>query len=332
MPAEVVEMESSQNRFDALAVLLLVVLSVVMMFVDARWQWLQPLRSGLAWVTQPVILTATLPSQAGKWFALRLQTDEDTQGALAVLQRENLILRANLQKLESLEAENLRLQRLLAASGPRSESAVLAELVEVSLEPFTHRIITNRGIRAGVYIGQAVIDTEGIMGQVTGVTPFTSAVTLITDPNHAIPVQVRRNGLRAIINGLGTAERVMVPYMTPQSDIKKGDMFVSSGMGGRFPSGYPVAKVTEIVSDPNEPFLEIIAEPVARLDYTKQVLLIRPADDTEVLAVQSDEDSSTPDTFAEDTISEPPVDPAATTAEEPAVAPLVDAVAEPVNQ
>lgn len=222
-----------------------------------------------------------------------LRTDEDLQHALTVMQRENLILRANLQKLESIEAENLRLQRLLSASGPRSESAVLAQLVQVSLEPFTHRIITNRGIRAGVYIGQAVIDTEGIMGQVTGVTPFTSAVTLITDPNHAIPVQIRRNGLRAIVYGVGTAERVTVPYMTPQSDIKKGDMLVSSGMGGRFPAGYPVARVENVLIDPNEPFIEITAQPVARLDYTKQVLLIRPADDDEFLTARSPQNLTT---------------------------------------
>ncbi len=275
-------MQSPSRKRSNLALLLpLVVLSVVMMFVDSRWQWLQPVRSGLSWVTQPIVFTATLPARTGSWLAETLRTDEDLQNALAVMRRENLILRANLQKLETIEAENLRLQRLLSASGPRSESAVLAQLVEVSLEPFTHRIITNRGIRAGVYIGQAVIDTEGIMGQVTGVTPFTSAVTLITDPNHAIPVQIRRNGLRAIVYGVGTAERVTVPYMTPQSDIKKGDMLVSSGMGGRFPAGYPVARVVNVVIDPNEPFIEIQAEPVARLDYTKQVLLIRPADDDE---------------------------------------------------
>lgn len=325
-------MENSHSRFGPLALVLLVVVSIVMMFVDARGQLLQPLRSALAWLTQPIVFSATVPSRAGKWVALKLQTDEDTQAALTVLQRENLILRANLQKLESIEAENLRLQRLLSATGPRSESAVLAELVEVSLEPFTHRIITNRGIRAGVYIGQAVIDTEGIMGQVTGVTPFTSAVTLITDPNHAIPVQIRRNGLRAIVYGVGTADRVTVPYMTPQTDIKKGDMFVSSGMGGRFPAGYPVAKVVEIVSDLNEPFLEIVAEPVARLDYTKQVLLIRPMDDTEALASPLDNAVSAQSALEENAETGLQAEPSASATQTQQVAPIVDAVADPGSQ
>ncbi|MDH3690790.1 MAG: rod shape-determining protein MreC, partial [Gammaproteobacteria bacterium] len=181
---------------------------------------------------------------------------------------------ARLQRLDAVEAENERLRQLLSASSKIAQKVLLAELVEVSLEPFTHKVVLNRGQSDGAYVGQPVIDPNGVVGQVTQATPFTSAVTLITDPGHAIPVQVLRNDLRAIVFGTGVRNQLGVPYLARHADIVEGDVLVTSGMGGRFPSGYPVARVATILRDPNEPFLKITAIPVARLDHAKEVLLI----------------------------------------------------------
>ncbi|MDH3451780.1 MAG: rod shape-determining protein MreC, partial [Gammaproteobacteria bacterium] len=198
----------------------------------------------------------------------------DVREAYNRLRTDHIILKSKLQKLEAIEAENQRLNRLLSASRKVGEEVLLAELVEVSLEPFTHKVLVNRGTRDGVYVGQPVIDPDGVIGQVTKATLFTSAVTLLTDQSHAIPAQIRRNGLRVIVYGLGVPDRLAVPYLAQDADVREGDVLVTSGMGGRFPAGYPVARVTRISKDTNEPFLEVSALPVARLDYTKQVLLV----------------------------------------------------------
>lgn len=267
-------MDNSSVRLPASSLIALAFISIVLMVVDSRTQHLQFVRSMLSHATQPMVAAATLPGSVGRWVASQTRTDEQLSVVNDKLAEENLLLRARLQKLEALESENARLSNLMSASASAGENALLAELVEVSLEPFTHRITVNRGHNSGVYVGQAAIDTNGIMGQVTGVTPYSSVVTLITDPNHAIPVQVRRNGLRAILYGLGTKDNLSLPYLAPQSDIVEGDILVTSGMGGRFPPGYPVAQVSTVMADANEPFLEISATPNAKLDYAKQVLLI----------------------------------------------------------
>ena len=121
----------------------------------------------------------------------------------------------------------------------------------------------NRGLKDGVHVGQPVLDPDGVMGQVTQVMPLTSAVTLITDPSHGLPVQVRRNGLRAIAFGTGKPDELRVSYLTPNADIRVGDELVTSGLGGRFTAGYPVAKVSELISDASEAFLRISAHPSA---------------------------------------------------------------------
>jgi rod shape-determining protein MreC len=153
---------------------------------------------------------------------------------------------------------------------------MVAELMEVSLEPFSRRLLIRRGSRDGVYIGQPVIDAYGIVGQVTRLAPHVSTVTLITDPSHATPVLDNRSGLRTVVFGSGDQDVLTVPYLSGSADIKEGDLLVSSGMGGVFPAGYPVATVTKIEGSPSESFLLVQARPAAQLNHGKQVLLIQP--------------------------------------------------------
>ena len=134
--------------------------------------------------------------------------------------------------------------------------------------------MVGRGLRDGVYVGQAVIDDQGVIGQVTEVMPLNSIIVLITDPRHALPVQVERNGLRTVVNGTGSVSILRVPYLNQNSDIVVGDVLISSGMGGRFPNGYPVAIVSDVKVIEDEAFIRVTASPIAKLDRSNHVLLL----------------------------------------------------------
>ncbi len=262
------------SRWASLALFL--VLSFSLMLADHRLHYLERVRGGLTALVYPLQLAAGFPTRAGSWVMDFFRRDTAVLQDNEQLKLERLLLLARLQKFEALEAENEHLRGLLGAAAHVADRALVAELVEVSLEPFSQQIMLDRGTADGVYAGQPVIDADGIMGQVSRVTPVNAVVTLITDPAHAIPVQVKRNGLRAILVGTGAPETLELPHLTSIADIQKGDVLLSSGLGGGFPAGYPVAIVTGIISDPNEAFLKVAAKPVAQLDHSKQMLLIWP--------------------------------------------------------
>ena len=255
---------------------LLAALSGGLMMLDHRGQHLEQIRAGLRLLLYPVQVVASIPAVmyhgVTGFFATGTSLREDNEQ----LKEERLQLLARLQQFQAIEAENDRLRGLLGSATRVADRALAADLLEVSLEPFTRRIILARGVRDGVFVGQPVIDAHGIMGQITDVAGHMSTATLITDPGHAIPVLVNRSGLRAIVIGTGDQDTVKIPYLTGVADIREGDLLVSSGMGGTFPAGYPVAEVARIVNDPNEAFLEITARPAARLNHSKQVLLVWP--------------------------------------------------------
>lgn len=253
---------------------LLSALSVALMMLDHRGQHLEKIRAGLNTLAYPVQLIAAAPAYLfrgiGDFFITRGTLRADNEKLLA----ERQALLARLQQFDALEQENQRLRQMLVSAALVADKAVAAELVEVSAEPFTRKIMVAKGARDGVHVGQSVIDAHGIMGQVTQVAGNVSRVTLITDAGHAIPVLNNRSGLRALVFGTGNSDTVKVPYLTANADIQEGDLLVSSGMGGTFPPGYPVARVTKIVNDPNEAFLAITARPAAQLNHGKQVLLV----------------------------------------------------------
>jgi rod shape-determining protein MreC len=253
---------------------LLSVLSAALMILDHRGHHLEKIRAGLNVLAYPILLVAEAPAYVGRavsdFFTTRGALRADNEKLLA----ERQMLLAKLQRFDALEEENNRLRRMLGSAEQVADKALAAELIEVSSEPFTRKVTVARGSRDGVYVGQPVIDAHGIMGQVTQVAGDISRVTLITDAGHAIPVLDNRSGLRTIVFGTGDQDVLKVPYLTASADIKEGDLLVSSGMGGTFPPGYPVAHVFKIVSDPNESFLTISAKPAAQLNHGKQVLLI----------------------------------------------------------
>jgi rod shape-determining protein MreC len=190
------------------------------------------------------------------------------------LKSENLLLQGRMQKLASLTEQNVRLRELLNSSALVNEKVEVAELIGMDPNPFTHRIIINKGERDGVILGQPVLDARGLMGQVVELMPYTSRVLLLTDTTHSIPVQVNRNGLRAIASGTGNPERLELRHVADTADIKEGDLLVSSGLGQRFPAGYPVATVKEVIHDSGQPFAIVRAVPTAALNRSRYLLLV----------------------------------------------------------
>jgi rod shape-determining protein MreC len=295
---------SNLTRFVVLASL-----SVGLMLLDARGHHLQNIRAGLTVLLAPIQVIAAIPVRVGGAIIDFVRGDESLRAEAERLRNEQPILLARLQRFEAIEAENAHLRQLLGTSALVAERAVVAELLEVASEPFRRTIVIARGAKDGLYVGQPVIDAYGIRGQVSEVGILQSTAILITDPGHAIPVQVNRNGLRAIAFGTGDADSVAIRYLTASADIKEGDLLVSSGLGGGFPFGYPVAKVTKIVNDPNESFLDIAATPVAQISHNKEVLLIWPAKSVMPVEVKKPVETKKPADIRKPVEQKKPVEP-----------------------
>ncbi len=249
--------------------------SLLLMTLDQRTGLVTPIRNGLALVVEPVQRLAALPSQ----IATRLHEDWAERERLLATNRalrEALRdLRLRQQKLEALEVENQRLRRLVGAAQHLAPRRVqIAELMAVDLDPYRQVVLIDRGKRHGVYEGQPVLDDTGVMGQVIEVAPSTALVILISDPSHAIPVQILRNGLRSVAAGTGSPDRLKLLYIPDSADVRVGDRVNTSGLGGRFPADYPVGIVTAVEHRPGEPFAEITAKPLAHLDRSREVLLL----------------------------------------------------------
>lgn len=244
------------------------------MIVDHRSSFLQPVRSALSIVTHPLILLADFPTSIAQWLS---ETTTDHQSMLEQnrqLQKEKILLQAKLQKFQSLEAENLRLRNLLDSSFKVGERVLIAELSAVELDPYRQQIVINKGTRSDVFVGQPVLDAHAVMGQVISTSPFNSSVLLITDASHALPVQVSRNGLRTVAVGTGETNRLSLPFLPRNADIRPGDTLETSGLGGVFPPGYPVAMVEEVFQEAGQHFASINATPLAHLDRSREVLLV----------------------------------------------------------
>jgi rod shape-determining protein MreC len=249
-------------------------LALSLTLIDANTEWLLGPRNALAVVISPIQYLASAPTRIGRVFASVLSAEPDIKIAYENLRNEYFQLKAETLLLRTLQSENEGLRSLLDASQRLKENITLAELINVSIDRNNHTILIGRGLRHGIYVGQAVIDDQGVIGQVTDVMPFNSSVLLITDPGHALPVQVQRTGLRAVVYGTGSVSELRVPFLNQNSDIQVGDMLISSGLGGRFPNGYPVARVHKVKVIQEENFLDVAARPIAKLDRSNHVLLL----------------------------------------------------------
>ena len=210
-----------------------------------------------------------------RWGEGLFQSEESLQEEVERLRRESLILRGRVQQISALVAENGRLRELLNSRALLQRDDVLsAEIIGISPEPGRHKIVIDKGTADQVSVGQPVIDADGLMGQVVSVSPVSSRIMLIADTTHAVPVQINRNGVRSVVEGVGRLDRMELRHVAPTTDIRVGDQLVTSGLGGRFPVGYPVAEVTEIIDDPGQPFLSVRVSPTARLSQSRHILLV----------------------------------------------------------
>ncbi|MED5410753.1 MAG: rod shape-determining protein MreC [Pseudomonadota bacterium] len=285
-------------EYRALAFLLL---SVCMMFADSRFGYLDRVRYGLGYATSPIYWVADIPTRVSLWiddvFVSRtdlLEENEQLQEDLLVAQRE-------LQLLESLASENSRLLALNEATGGIEGEVLPAEIINVSTDPNSQRVLINKGQSDGVFIGQPLLDANGLMGQVVEVLPFTSWALLITDPQHVTPVEVNRNGERALARGSrAMANELELQFVTQTQDMQAGDRLVSSGMGQVYPKNYPVAEIISFYTDPGLDFATVRARPLAEMASTRHVMLVfqsrdslpvEPAPDAE--GIINDERTST---------------------------------------
>lgn len=254
--------------------LVLVVLSVALMVVDARFDTLKPLRSQMGMVLTPLYWLADLPVRAWQRATETLSSSSSLVAENERLKAEALLMQRRLQKLAMLTEQNVRLRELLNSAALVDDKVIVGELIGLDPNPFTHRILIDKGARDGVFVGQPVLDASGLMGQVVEVMPYAARVLLLTDVTHSIPVQVNRNGLRAIAIGTGNPDYLELRHVAETADIKEGDLLVSSGLGQRFPSGYPVAQVTEVVRGSGQPFAIVRAIPTAMLNRSRYLLLV----------------------------------------------------------
>jgi rod shape-determining protein MreC len=249
-------------------------LSIVIMAVDARFNYLTQVRQAFIAALHPLEIIANGPSN----LALNVKNYLSSHNAL-IKENQTLKLQAiehkvMLQKLNTIEAENAHLRSLLKANAPIMPNAILGEILHMGRDPFSSIIVVNKGTTNGIEAGQAVVDANGVIGQVTRVFPFSAEITLITDKNLSIPIQVERNQLRAIAFGEGKNNALDIPYLPTSVDIQVGDKLVTSGIDGVYPAGLAVATVTEVRQSPDSPFAKIVSSPIAGVNNHLQLLII----------------------------------------------------------
>ncbi len=251
-----------------------VILSVALLISDQQGNGLKNVRATLSILVYPLQLLVSLPVDMGESMSDTFVSYQSLKDENRTLKEKQLINDSRLLKLAALEKENIRLRALLENSFKLGEQVLIAELLAVTLAPYQHIVVVNKGSRFGVHEKQPVTDAYGIVGQVMRTLPVSSEIMLITDPNHAIPVQVNRNGLRTIALGSGKINQSQLPFLPNNADIKPGDLLISSGLGGSFPPGYPVAEIDEVKVQPNKPFASITATPKAQLDKSREFLIV----------------------------------------------------------
>lgn len=257
-----------------LRVLVLIIISIVLMYLDHRQNHLDGIRKGIGAAVYPVQLVVDAPVRLWEWFGESTTSRNQLELDLGRLRAERLLTNARLQRLSALEAENARLRALLEARSTVRDEVRVAEIMAVDANPYEHNLIIDIGSRDGVYDGQAIVDVNGVVGQVIRTGVMTAQAVLISDADHALPVEVNRNGLRTIAVGTGEIDRLDLPFLPNNADVRAGDLLVTSGLGGAFPSGYPVAVVNSVTRIPQEPFADVTATPAAALDQVREVMLI----------------------------------------------------------
>ena len=278
---------------------LALVMSIVLIIVDHKFDGFSSTRGYLNSLMSPLQYVANLPGEMLNWSAERVTSQQQLIAENEYLNNQLLLANEQLQRFQLLKNENDQLRALLAAPLRQEMRKTVAELMAVDNNPFSHQIVINKGNTDDVYVSQSVLDDKGVVGQVIEVGSTTSRVLLITDVTHAIPVRSQRNSIRFIVTGSGTLDELYLEHVAHSVDIEVGDILVTSGLGNVFPEGYPVAQVTNVIRDESRPFASISAQPLAKLDRLKHLMLLWPeaepeatedSDDNTAITVRRDND------------------------------------------
>lgn len=249
-------------------------LSWLLLFVDTRYQYLESTRKVIAVVIYPFQRLTALPGETLGQIAVYFKTQNQLLEDNAQLRHQHDMDAAQLAQLGAVQAENAQLRTLQELEQRVDYPMQMAEIVYVERDIFKRKLIVNKGAQANVQAGQVVVDDNGVVGQVTRVYPWLSEVTLVTDKDHAVPIQIERNGLRAVVFGSGDISEMSLRYMPVSVDIVEGDVLVTSGIDGTYPPNLPVAKVLKIERDPAYPFARIICAPLAGVDRHRALLIV----------------------------------------------------------
>lgn len=257
-------------------VVVCVCLSLMLMTLDHRTPHLDVVRKQLAVLVSPLYYLINFPIAASRWLSSGVSSRFELISENQRLDQENLVLKARLQRFEDLQSENNRLRQLLGASPKTAGRLLVAQVLSVDLGPETRKLVINKGSWHGVDEDLPVLDAHGVVGQVARVNPFTSVIMLITDANHSLPVQVVRTGFRTLAEGTGSEELLSLLYLPKTAEISVGDLIATSGLGDRFPPGYPVGEVIEVEPEADQSYTHAEMRPSARLDRNREVLLLWP--------------------------------------------------------
>jgi rod shape-determining protein MreC len=258
-----------------LRLLLYLTASLILMVADHRGGYLERVRSVAGLLAGPIYLVASSPARLAQGLRENFGTRSQLASDNETLRQQLLVSNARVNRLEAVQLENQRLRGLLQGTRGLQLSVQLASLVDIDLDPFRHRILIDAGSNGGVREGIAVIDGSGVVGQVVDTTPLNATVMLISDPSHAVPVQVVRSGLRTIAYGTGRIDRLLLPNIPLSADVQVGDQLITSGLGGTFPAGFPVGRIETLNPDVTRLFVVAEAVPSAALDRSGEVLLVR---------------------------------------------------------
>lgn len=250
--------------------LVAVVLIVISLYTD----WLNPVRERLSSLAAPFYWVTGAPSRVGDWAGDQLRSREELAEENSRLKHQVMLLEQQTQLLAAVRAENTRLKELMNSADNVDQRVLVAQVIGVSPDPLEHVLIIDKGRSDGIKQGTAIMDASGLLGQVIEAGDFSSRVLLITDANHALPVQVLRNSVRAVAEGTGDLYRLKLRHLANTSDIREGDLLLSSGLGGRFPAGYPVGEVIAVKRDPGRAFAEVEVQPRGLMNRSRFVLAV----------------------------------------------------------
>ena len=254
--------------------IVLILLSFILLISDQKNDYLSLLRNSISIALHPIQTTVYLPQRFWSWLHVTFSERNELLKENKALHEEHLIHELTLQRFNSLEQENIRLRKILNASVKLKDNVQIARIISADINPFRHIVIIDKGTQNNLYNGQVILDTNGVIGQILQTSFLSSQAILISDTDHAIPIEVNRNGLRTIAQGNGSYNQLNIPYIPNNADIKIGDLLVTSGLGGKFPTGYPVAIIDNIARNPSQQFANVSAKPVASLNQIREVMLI----------------------------------------------------------